>query len=219
MEHDNGAFRKRNRDKLVAYFASGEKYPRKLGFELEHILLRKGTNAPVSYSEPRGVKELLERLAPHYDRVSYEAGNIVALTRSWETITIEPAGQLEFSAGPFVGVEEVERAYLEFRNRLDPILEEFDIITPMLGYNPSACARDLELIPKFRYRSMSDFLGAQIYADNYEDGIAYFGTEDPSRRGLAIEPQDNTLNREVLRPVDIYRRHIVYHFEKAGERE
>lgn len=163
MKTNDSAFHERNRDKFIAFFASGEKYPRKLGFELEHILLRKGSNAPVSYSEPQGVKELLERLAPHYDRVSYEAGNIVALARSWETITIEPAGQLEFSAGPFVGVEEVERAYLEFRALLDPILDEFGIITPMLGYNPSACARDLELIPKFRYASMSEFLGAQAY--------------------------------------------------------
>ena len=73
--------------------------------------------------------------------------------------------------------------------------------------------------PRYRLTIESDFFGAQIYADNYEDDIAYFGTEDPSRRGLAIEPQDNTLNREVLRPGDIYRHHIAYHFEKAGERE
>ena len=70
--------------------------------------------------------------------------------------------------------------------------------------------------PRYRLTIESDFLGAQIYADNYEDGIAYFGTEDPNRRGLAIEPQDNTLNREVLRPGETYRRHIVYHFEKRA---
>ncbi|MBQ9003382.1 MAG: gamma-glutamyl-gamma-aminobutyrate hydrolase family protein, partial [Eggerthellaceae bacterium] len=60
-------------------------------------------------------------------------------------------------------VVEIERAYLDFRHRLDPILEEFGIETPMLGYNPSSKAGDLELIPKFRYDCMTEFLGAQAY--------------------------------------------------------
>ena len=34
----------------------------------------------------------------------------------------------------------------------------------MLGYNPSAKAGDLELIPKYRYECMTRFLGAQAYS-------------------------------------------------------
>ena len=54
-----------NREKLVAYFEKGDKYTRMLGFELEHIILRAGTGAPVAYSEPGGVRDVLERLSAH----------------------------------------------------------------------------------------------------------------------------------------------------------
>lgn len=156
-------FHKVNRDKLVSFFKKGDKYSQKLGFELEHILLHKGTHAPVSYSEPGGVHDILKRMAPAYDRELRDGDDLVGLVREGEAITIEPAAQLELSAGPFATVIEVERAYLDFRNRLDPILDEFGLETPMLGYNPSAKASDLELIPKFRYECMTKFLGAQAY--------------------------------------------------------
>ncbi len=156
-------YRNVNRDKLIAFFEKGDKFTRSIGFELEHILLRKGSGAPVSYSEPNGVRDILERMAPCYERMLCDGDDIIGLAREGSTITIEPAGQLELSAGPFKNVFEVERAYLAFRNELDPILEEFGIETPMLGYNPSARAKDLELIPKFRYECMTKFLGNQAY--------------------------------------------------------
>ena len=156
-------FHEVNRDKLVAFFERGDKYERCLGFELEHVLLRKGTHAPVTYSEPGGVRDVLARLAPAYDEVMRDGDDIVGLSRKGEAITIEPAAQLEISAGPYSSVVEIERAYLDFRSRLDPVLDEFGIETPMLGYNPSAKAGDLELIPKFRYEAMTRFLGAQAY--------------------------------------------------------
>ena len=152
-----------NRNKLVEFFRAGEKESRKLGFELEHILLRKGSNAPVAYSEGNGVRDLLERLAPAYSRELHDSESLIGLANPYETVTLEPAGQVELSAGPFTSVEEIERTYLAFRSRLDPILDEFGIVTPILGYNPSACARNLELIPKYRYACMNKFLGAQAY--------------------------------------------------------
>lgn len=156
-------YRSVNRDKIVEFFEKGDKYTRKLGFELEHVLLRKGSGEPVSYSEPNGVRDLLKRLACYYDEELRDEGDIIGLSRPGETITIEPAGQLEISAGPFESVTDIERTYLDFRHRLDPILEEFGIETPMLGYNPAAKASDLELIPKFRYDCMTKFLGEQAY--------------------------------------------------------
>ena len=156
-------FHKLNRDKLVAFFQKGDKFTRSLGFELEHVLLHKGTHVPATYSEPCGVCDVLKRLAPAYDKVLKDGDDIIGLSRSGEAITIEPAAQLEISAGPFTSVVDIERAYLEFRQELDPILDECGLETPMLGYNPSAKAGDLELIPKFRYECMTKFLGAQAY--------------------------------------------------------
>ena len=152
-----------NRQKLIDFFQKGDKYSQRLGFELEHILVRKTSKRPVSYSEVNGVRDVLERLAPYYDRELRDGDDLVGLACEGETLTLEPAGQLEISAGPFTHVEEVERAYIAFRNRLDPILEEFDIETPMLGYAPGVRAGDLELIPKYRYECMTAFLGQQAY--------------------------------------------------------
>lgn len=155
------AYQQLNRDKLVAYFTQGAKHKQSLGFELEHILLHRATNAPVSYKEPGGVHDVLQRLAPAYTHITYDGEDIVGLEREGEAISIEPAGQLEISAGPFETVLEIEAAYLDFRNRLDPILDEFGLVTPMLGYHPTAKAADLQLVPKFRYECMTKFLGAE----------------------------------------------------------
>lgn len=156
-------FQQLNRAKLVEFFAKGTKTQRRIGFELEHVLVHKQDKTPVSYFEPGGVRDVLERLAPAFDEVTYEGENIIALMRPSAGISIEPAGQLEISAGPFKNVLEVEQAYLDFRNLLDPILDEFGLETPMLGYHPYAKAKELELVPKERYTYMNEFLGAQSY--------------------------------------------------------
>ena len=153
-------FRKQNRQALVAYLRGGCTFSQGLGFELEHIVLHED-GSPVGYSEPGGIRDVLERLAPFYDQELRENGQLIGLVRDGEAITIEPAGQLEVSAGPFTSVFDIERAYIGFRNKIDPILEEFGLVTPMLGYNPAAKAADLELVPKFRYDCMTRFLGAQ----------------------------------------------------------
>ena len=162
-ERSTAQIRALNRQNLVDYFEKGSKSTNMLGFELEHIILHADTGRAVSYSEPGGIRDVLERLSALYDEVLYEGTDVVGCTSPREVVTIEPAGQIEVSLGPGASVFEVERLYLGFRDKLDPILEEFGLETPMLGYNPAARASDLELIPKFRYECMTDFLGAQAY--------------------------------------------------------
>lgn len=154
----------KNREALIAYFEAGCKSAQTLGFELEHILLHQGTNTPVSYTETGGIRDVLEHMAPSYRSVSYEGGNIVGMNRCRETISIEPAGQLEISAGPYESVAQVQAGYEKFSTVLQPILDEYGLYAPFVGYNPATCARDLELVPKKRYESMTKFLGQQAYS-------------------------------------------------------
>ncbi len=153
-------YRKINRQKLVEYIRGGCVFTQRLGFELEHIVLHQD-GSPVTYSEENGIRAVLNGLVPFYEHEHRENGELIGLSREGEAISIEPAGQIEVSAGPFDSVFDVERAYLDFRNRLDPLLEQYNLVTPMLGYNPASKAADLELVPKFRYDSMTKFLGAQ----------------------------------------------------------
>ncbi|MBO4365912.1 MAG: glutamate--cysteine ligase [Eggerthellaceae bacterium] len=154
--------REQNLQLIEDYLRSGckgEDEPQRLGVEMEHVLVHED-GRPVSYSEPGGVRDLLERISVHYDSRSEEQGNIVGLDRPRESITIEPAAQLEISAGPYQTVGDFVAAYEDFRSRLDPELQALGLQAPLVGYNPVAKALDLELIPKFRYRTMNEYLGA-----------------------------------------------------------
>ncbi|MBQ3329226.1 MAG: gamma-glutamyl-gamma-aminobutyrate hydrolase family protein [Eggerthellaceae bacterium] len=199
QEESAARIRALNRQNLIDYFEKGEKSTRTLGFELEHIILHAGTGRAVSYSEPGGIRDVLERLSACYDEVLYDGEDIVGCVGPREVVTIEPAGQIEVSLGPCTSVFDVERLYLGFRDKLDPILEEFGLETPMLGYNPAARADDLELIPKFRYECMTKFLGAQAHegicmmrgSGSLQISIDYRDEADAARKmriGAAIGP-------------------------------
>jgi len=152
--------REQNTQLIANYLRGGIKCDsRKLGVELEHNLVHED-GRPVSYSEPGGVKELLERLSVHYQQHSEENGNIVGLANPGENITIEPAAQIEISGGPYDSVADFVRGYTAFRSRLDPELEALGLKVSLTGYNPVSKALDLELIPKFRYKSMNHYLGS-----------------------------------------------------------
>lgn len=156
-------FKAANRRKLVEFFQSGCKTAQGFGIEIEHIVLHKNTHLPASYEEENGIAALLERMKPFYEEAHYDGSHLVALSRGNEHITLEPAAQLEISAGPFENLLDAKFAYACFRKTLDPLLDELGLYTPMLGYVPTVPAKTLKLIPKFRYDAMNAFLGAEAY--------------------------------------------------------
>ena len=147
-----------NREKLAAHFSRGETYSRKLGVRIEHVLDRANAGGPVPYSGPDGVKAIMERLAPAYEQRTYEGDMLVRLAKPRQAVSLGAGGQLELSLGPYANVADIEREYLDFRNNLDPILDEFGINTPMLGYNPATRASNLELVPQLRYVNLDAYL-------------------------------------------------------------
>lgn len=60
----------------------------------------------------------------------------------------------------------------------------------------------------------SDFEGTQIYTDAYFDGVKTTLSNNGKLRGVAIEPQDNQLNRKELLPNQLYERYIELRFKK-----
>ena len=70
---------------------------------------------------------------------------------------------------------------------------------------------------KYQLSIKTNFEGVQIYSDNYEDGVKYFGTSEDIHRGIAIEPSDNHLELHLLEPNTAYKKHIRYQFfEKSN---
>ncbi|WP_165056086.1 MULTISPECIES: glutamate-cysteine ligase family protein [unclassified Adlercreutzia] len=146
---------------IVSFFESGIKdRAEKLGIELEHTLLHRDGRA-VSYSEEHGTEWLLEQLSAHYTVETRDAeGDLLGVARGPQAVTIEPAAQVELSAGPFADLDDARACFEEFEERMARALAPTDVRVLTLGYHPTARAASLELIPKRRYELMNRYLGA-----------------------------------------------------------
>ena len=95
--------RESNINAIVSYFESGIKAfggPGELGIELEQIIVHDDLS-PVSYSGEHGVAWVLRQLAADYPRTTTdEHGDLLGVARPSEAVTIDPAAQIELSAGP-----------------------------------------------------------------------------------------------------------------------
>lgn len=153
--------REQNIQALVDYFESGVKAScENVGIELEHTIVKNEGLAPVSYSEEHGVRWILEQLREQYPEALMDGDDLVGVARPGEAVTIEPAAQLEISAGPFGSLSEANAVLGRFEDTLAKIVGEQGMTALLLGYHPSAKATELELIPKRRYRFMNEYLGA-----------------------------------------------------------
>lgn len=148
---------------LVEYFESGIKgagEPGRLGVELEHIITDDRYHA-VPYGGPAGIGSLLEELAEGYDEQLRDAeGDLLGLMRPGAALTLEPAAQLELSAGPYEEVGAIRCDFEEFHRSLAKTLDRRGQRAVIVGYQPASKAADLPLIPKDRYRFMDEHFAA-----------------------------------------------------------
>lgn len=108
--------------------------------------------------------------------------------------------------------------FLDFRNGR---MIEQDINHPYLqesrtkGYDhPLLCDDGRAVLENENYRLTinSDFTSILIYSDNYPNNVKMIGSNNKTHRGIAIEPQDNQLERKIYQ--NTYKRFIEYRFEK-----
>ena len=131
-----------------------------LGIELEHIIVRED-GSPVNYSGEDGIQSVLEVLRADYPQATYDAeGDLLGVARPGEAITIEPAAQVELSAGPFRNLADAQTCFGRFESKLEGVLAGKGAKLAKAGYHPTARATSLELIPKQRYEYMNRYLGA-----------------------------------------------------------
>lgn len=151
-----------NRQIIVDYLEKGSKGGDlgRVGVEIEQFVLDEDGDR-VMYDEKHGrlgVRGILEALSEFYPNVSRTAeGDIMACSRAAAAITIEPAGQIELSISPMLGIAEVEREYENFAFRMRQILKPHDYELVPYGYDPKNRALDLPLIPKPRYHFMDEY--------------------------------------------------------------
>lgn len=152
--------RRLNIEALVSYFRAGCKQDsRDVGIELEHFLVD-GTGEPLSYSQPHGVRDILTGLSNRYPDITSHHGDILGVAKPGMNVTIEPAAQLELSAGPFYSLDSALRVFDEFESDVERELEPVCGKSLAIGYDPACRAVDKELIPKARYEFMNEYLSS-----------------------------------------------------------
>ena len=98
---------------------------------------------------------------------------------------------------------------------IKPIKEEIDISNGT--YDSCFLLKDNTITlesPKYRLKIESDFPCVQVYTDNFIDGVSVKNTNLTTRRAVAIEPEDNLLEKTLITRDEIYQKYITYTFLK-----
>ena len=158
--------RKANIAAICTYIQAGcQSGPGRLGIELEQHIVRTDDLGPVAYDAPHGSRWILEQAALGEDSAFplttfTPDGNLIGAARPGATLTLEPAAQLELSAGPYRGLADALRDLTCFEEGLQALLASVGERAIPVGYHPSTKATDLTLIPKVRYDFMNRYLSA-----------------------------------------------------------
>lgn len=131
---------------------------KRIGIELEHICVDADGRA-LGYSQTGGVRDALEALSERYPEKTVHNGDPLGVGRPGAVITLEPAAQVELSAGPFERLADAQASFEEFERDLDDTLKPHGGRALALGYDPKCVAATKELIPKARYAYMNRYLG------------------------------------------------------------
>ena len=148
-----------NKERLIAFFEAGKTPPnqRKMGLELEHIIVSKGTGKTVGYYDTKGIEYILQELSSYYENTTSYQQHMIGLERENNIVTLEPAGQFEIALRPTASIETAAKLYTSVLRELEPILEALDYQMLNIGYHPKNNAREMPLIPKKRYQFMDQY--------------------------------------------------------------
>ena len=148
---------------LIDYFYKGIKSKENLriGVEHEKFILDKKSLKPLKYNEPIGIKNIFLRLIKDGWQPKYEndnLDNIIALTRSGESITLEPGGQIELSGDQLKTIHQTCSETSKHLQELKKIGEEYNFILLGLGVEPSLSLEEFPWMPKQRYKIMKNYM-------------------------------------------------------------
>ena len=151
-----------SRDQLAAYIASGEK-PRdawRIGTEHEKFGYDKAGLLPLPYEGACSIHAMLTGLQERFGWTPVmEQDKLIGLERDGANISLEPGGQLELSGAP---LETIHQTCDEVNQHLAEVKEIADRIGAGfigLGAAPIWGQDQMPMMPKGRYRLMTDYMG------------------------------------------------------------
>src|SRR3954451_14120035 len=151
------------RDELVAWFAEGckPKGEYRIGTGHEKFAFTVEGHRPVSYEGRRSIRALLEgmQLLLGWEPIM-ENGNIIGLfdVTGGGAISLEPGGQFELSGAPVETVHQTCTELMAHLAQLREIARPLGIGFLGLGMTPDWSRADMPMMPKGRYRIMTDYM-------------------------------------------------------------
>ncbi|WP_045392021.1 glutamate--cysteine ligase [Falsirhodobacter sp. alg1] len=141
---------------LAAYMAEGSKPAdqwrigtehEKFGFTADH--------RPMSY---QAIHDLMQGMTRFGWTPVTEAGKLIGLTRDGANVSLEPGGQFELSGAP---LETLHQTRDEIHQHLSEVAQVLDGTGRFMGIGaaPEWHHQDMPVMPKGRYRLMTDYMG------------------------------------------------------------
>lgn len=130
----------------------------RIGTEHEKFPFRLSDLRPVSYSESKGIKDLLQVLKIFGWQETLEDDMLIGLERGGTKISLEPGGQIELSGRPVIDLHQTSAEVDQHLEELVEVSRLLDIGFLGLGFHPTARRDELPWIDKQRYKIMRDYL-------------------------------------------------------------
>ncbi|MGL4279264.1 MAG: glutamate--cysteine ligase [Albidovulum sp.] len=149
-------------EQLAEYLEAGNK-PKadwRIGTEHEKFGYTKDTLLPLPYDGPRSIRVMLEGLRDRYGWAPIlEQDNIIGLTKNGANVSLEPGGQLELSGAPVLTIHQTCDEVNEHLREVRSIADEIGVGFIGLGAAPIWTHDQMPMMPKGRYRLMTDYMG------------------------------------------------------------
>jgi len=149
-----------SRADLLSVFSGGEK-PRedwRIGTEHEKFVYRVEDHRAPSYEEKGGIRDLLKGLTEFGWKPVTENGNVIALTGSDGTISLEPAGQFELSGAPLETLHQTCAEAARHLGQCKMIGDRLGLGFLGVGMWPDKTRAELPIMPKGRYKVMLNYM-------------------------------------------------------------
>ena len=146
---------------LAQYLADGckPKEDWRIGTEHEKFGYCRETLKPLPYEGARSVKAVLEGLRDRFDwSPIFEGENIIGLEKAGANVSLEPGGQLELSGAPLETIHQTCDEVNEHLVQVKAVADEIGVGFIGLGAAPHWHHDDMPMMPKGRYRLMTDYM-------------------------------------------------------------
>ena len=181
-----------NKTDLIKWFEEGckPKHLFRIGTEHEKFVYKLDTFKPVSYNEASGIKNILKSLTRFGWLEVNEEGNLIALKKDNQSITLEPGGQLELSGAPLENIHQTCNEVNEHLKQVKSVGDELNVGFLGVGARIEGKLSSDLWMPKPRYKIMKNYmpqvgnLGLEMMADTctVQVNLDYSSENDMSRK-------------------------------------